>query len=225
MYHVTPVGVLWEGVFLGSSARASFHCHPRGHSSLPFQCCTALTTADAMAASACTDCPPLPARTLPADLACLIVSPTLVGVVMQHSAAAAALLLLAWCLLCWLPEVQLLAYAQRQAPALALAREQQGAQHDSLGAGTSKGESELQAGTGELPPSRGCGGNLCRWPSLGPLLRRQAQAWALHARQPAASAALALALLYLTVCSWCTLMVAYLKSMGLPEGQLALFRG
>ncbi|PRW32971.1 TPR repeat-containing isoform B [Chlorella sorokiniana] len=42
---------------------------------------------------------------------------------------------------------------------------------------------------------------------------------------PTAAAALALALLYFTVLSFGTLMTAYLKSLGLPEAELAVYRG
>ena len=58
------------------------------------------------------------------DLACLIASPIMVGLLMQHRLGAppmvaATLALLTWNLVAWGPEVVLLRYAQRRSAALA----------------------------------------------------------------------------------------------------------
>jgi len=51
------------------------------------------------------------------------------------------------------------------------------------------------------------------------------RAWVLYAHQPAVLAAVSLALLYLTVMSFGTLMTAYLKWRGVSEAWLAVYRG
>lgn len=171
----------------------------------------------------------------------------LVGLLMQHGGgmAGATLALLAWNLLSWGPEGALLRHAQRRSPALAAERPPPAAKQEAAAAAAD---------------STGGGGGLER---LTQLLQCQLRAWALYARQPAAAAALALALLYLTVMSWGTLMTggvagvaslgpackpccltdpllprcllmmcasppgaaAYLKALGLPETELAIYRG
>lgn len=160
------------------------------------------------------------ASPLDADLACLIASPILIGLVMQHSSAAAVLVLLAWGVLCWLPEVYLYSYAHRHSPALATGQPASPTHSGGAGAASSNGS------TTGAPLARS-GGSWCGRQSMrvGALLRQQTQAWAIYARQPAAAAALALALLYLTVCSWGRLMAAYLSTLGLGEARLAMFRG
>ena len=146
------------------------------------------------------------------DLTCLIASPIVVGLLAQHGGglppmAAATLGLLAWNLVSWAPEVMLLRLAQRRSPALAADKKTTAAPHSATSTSASSRahlgwRQRLQGGLG-----------------------RQASAWGLYARQPAAAAALALALLYLTVLSWGTLMTAYVKSLGLPEAELATCRG
>ena len=169
----------------------------------------------------------------------------------------ATLALLAWNLLSWLPEVALLRYAQRRSPALA--RNDRHVGSGSKGAAAAAEAAPAEAGAAATPS----GGDSLS--SSGPL-RRQARAWALYASQPAAAAATALALVYLTVmswggcwqeqaaCKWCrcclrsaavlsrriqsrhipfpthpspagTLMTAYLKALGMPETELAMYRG
>jgi iron-regulated transporter 1 len=146
------------------------------------------------------------------DLTCLIASPIVVGLLAQNGGglppmAAATLGLLAWNLVSWAPEVLLLRLAQRRSPALAADKKAAAAPDSTRSSSASSGaklgwRERLLAG-----------------------LRRQAGAWGLYARQPAAAAALALALLYLTVLSWGTLMTAYVKSLGLPGAELAVYRG
>ena len=156
-------------------------------------------------------------------MTCLIVSPFLIGLVIHHSReAVAALVLLAWCLLCWMPEVKLLTYAHHKSCALAATwpppkqPTHTGPASGSNGADTS-GPRETED-SGEA-----CN---CSWRGkVRPLWQWHTHAWVTYRRQPAFAAALALALLYLTVCSWGTLMTAYLASNGLPESQLAVFRG
>ncbi len=158
--------------------------------------------------------PPLTPR--PADLTCLIASPLMVGLVMQHAGGppmvGSTLALLAWNMLAWPPELLLLRRAQRLSPALAADRPPLHA------AGGSTGSAAGVSASGEGGRGRPRGGPTA-W------LPRQARPWAVYARQPAAAPALALALLYLTVLSWGTLMTAYLKAEGLPEAELALYRG
>ena len=146
------------------------------------------------------------------DLTCLIASPILVGLLAQHGGglppmAAATLGLLAWNLASWAPEVLLLRLAQRHSPELAADKTRAAAPDTNSSSTTS------------------ISGVLGWHQRLLAALRRQAAAWGLYARQPAAAAALALALLYLTVLSWGTLMTAYVKSLGLPEAELAVYRG
>ena len=57
------------------------------------------------------------------------------------------------------------------------------------------------------------------------LLQRQLQSWMAYCRQAVTPAALALALLYLTVLSFGTLMTAYLKWRGMVEAELSVYRG
>ncbi|KAL4422722.1 hypothetical protein ABPG75_008919 [Micractinium tetrahymenae] len=153
------------------------------------------------------------------DLTCLIASPLMVGLVMQYAGGppmvGSTLALLAWNMLAWWPEVLLLRRAQRLSPALAADKPPRRA-----GAGSSE-HADDGAGSGGGTGS----GSSSRDGGLAAALRRQARPWAQYARQPAAAPALALALLYLTVMSWGTLMTAYLKSEGLPEAELALYRG
>lgn len=126
---------------------------------------------------------------------------------------AATLVLLGWNLVSWPPEVLLLKYAQRRSPALAADRPvNRPAAHSSGTAGPAAADDDSKA----KQPGGG---------SRGSGLQRQFAAWALYARQPAAAAALALALLYFTVLSFGTLMTAYLKALGLPEAELAVYRG
>ena len=152
---------------------------------------------------------PLP-NTPMRQLTCLIASPILVGLLMQHGGrqpmAVATAALLAWNLLAWAPEVLLLRRALALSPALAAPR---------------AGDAAKAAAAGSAHPGGG-GGPLRR---AAAAWREQRGAWALYARQPAAAAALALALIYLTVMSWGTLMTAYLKALGLPEAELAVYRG
>jgi iron-regulated transporter 1 len=140
------------------------------------------------------------------DLSCLIASPIMAGLDMQYgSLSAAVLLLLAWNLCSWFPEVLLLRYAQRCSPALAADKPAPAADSSSSSSSSSGG------------------GGICR--RIARSLDQQLQSWTLYACQPAAPAAAALALLYLTVLSWGTLMTAYLKTLGLPEADLAVWRG
>lgn len=122
---------------------------------------------------------------------------------------AATLVLLCWNLISWPFEVMLLQYAQRCSPALAADR------HTKQPAAHGRAAEE----------AAGSGGKAAQQGSSGSSLQRQLAAWALYARQPAAAAALALALLYFTVLSFGTLMTAYLKALGLPEAELAVYRG
>lgn len=145
------------------------------------------------------------------QLTCLIASPILVGLLMQHGGrqpmAAATAALLAWNLLAWAPEVLLLRRALVLSPALAAP-----CAGDAAKAAAAAGSAHSGGGGGPLRHAAAA------W-------REQRGAWALYARQPAAAAALALALIYLTVMSWGTLMTAYLKALGLPEAELAVYRG
>ncbi|GAB4820184.1 hypothetical protein N2152v2_007230 [Parachlorella kessleri] len=68
------------------------------------------------------------------------------------------------------------------------------------------------------------GWNLGAWVPETALLRA-AQRWSPALRQAVTPAALALALLYLTVLSFGTLMTAYLKWRGMAEAELSVYRG
>lgn len=61
--------------------------------------------------------------------------------------------------------------------------------------------------------------------SGGSSLRRQWHSWGTYFSQGVTPAALALALLYLTVMSFGTLMTAYLKWRGMAEAELSIYRG
>lgn len=138
------------------------------------------------------------------DLICLIASPILVGLVMQHGGsqpmAAASFILLVWNLASWPLEVLLLRFAQRSSIALATEKHQR------------------------PEPVADASSDINSSPASNPL-RQHVQGWAVYARQPVVLAALALALLYLTVMSWGALMTAYIKELGLPEAELAIYRG
>lgn len=120
---------------------------------------------------------------------------------MQHGGGrpmvAATLVLLAWNMFSWVPEVLLLRRAQRCCPALAIdptpakqaAKGAAAEAHSSSGSGSGGG---VDTGGGVA-----AGGSLAQ--RLVRPLRQQLAAWALYAQQPAAAAALALALIYLTV--------------------------
>ena len=137
----------------------------------------------------------------------------------QHAGSqpmvAATLVLLGWNLISWPPEVLLLKYAQSASPALAADKpaSSQAAAHSGSAAAAEAAETAGGGKVTQLGSSSRSG------------LQRQLAAWSLYARQPAAAAALALALLYLTVLSFGTLMTAYLKALGMPEAELAVYRG
>eukprot|EP00887_Chlorella_sp_A99_P000187 scaffold13.g187.t1 len=139
--------------------------------------------------------------------------PSQVGLVMTYAPAgagmdAATLMLLAWNMLAWAPECALLAYAQARSPALAAPRTPPPPPAE--GAGPAGGGGGKRAG--------GDDGAAGPW-------RRQLDSWATYFQQPVAPAALALALLYLTVMSFGSLMTAYLKWLGMPEAELSVYRG
>lgn len=139
---------------------------------------------------------------------------------MQHGGGrpmvAATLVLLLWNMVSWAPEVILLRYAQRCSPALAADRR----------AASTEPPNRVAGGVDKAGSANSSvGGTVAGGSRAQRVLQQQLAAWSMYARQPAAAAAAALALLYLTVLSWGTLMTAYIKALGLPEAELALYRG
>lgn len=147
------------------------------------------------------------------DLTCLIVAPVAVGFLMTFGGSRAAVAAIClWNLVVWVPEVALLSYSVRQTPNLR--------------------EGEVPAMTSEetvdqlqLPDQSVYNAQQPIAAKRGNALRRTLDGWHTYAKQLVLPAAFALALLYLTVMSLGLLMTAYLKSLGMTEAVLSLFRG
>jgi solute carrier family 40 (iron-regulated transporter), member 1 len=131
------------------------------------------------------------------DLTALIASPIAVGILMTWGHIQAAVLaIVVYNLGVWLPERALLVRAQAASPAL-------------------QAEKSSAASLESLPSS--------------PMARLSPGVWVdsfrAYVQQPCMPAAVALALLYLTVMSFGSLMTAYLKWRGMREVTLAVYRG
>jgi len=148
------------------------------------------------------------------DLTCLIASPIMVGVLMSWRLDAAIILIAVWNLAAWWPECALLRRAQRASPAL---------EAPNFICSSNRLE------TDDFVSGSGSGAPLADPPSLLQLclhrLRKMFSGMFAYVRQPAVIPACALALLYLTVMSFGTLMTAYLKWRGLGETELSVYRG
>lgn len=131
------------------------------------------------------------------DLSCLIASPIAVGLLMSWRPDAAVIAVCVWNMAAWAPECALLRRAQRASPALAAPQT----------------FSSLSTATKE----KGIWGPIAKVTSIA--------GWMEYLTQPAALAAASLALLYLTVMSFGTLMTAYLNWAGIREVELAVYRG
>jgi iron-regulated transporter 1 len=129
------------------------------------------------------------------DLLCLIGAPIGAGALLARSPGAAVAATAAWSLAAWAPECWLLRRAQAAAAA-------------------------LQAPPEPPPPPDAAAPR--GWHAAA---AAQAEALRLYARQPAAPAGAALALLYLTVMSFGPLMTAFLNWRGLGAAALAEYRG
>lgn len=130
------------------------------------------------------------------DLSCLIASPIAVGLIMSWRTDAAVVAVCVWNLAAWLPECALLRRAQTASPALAATQ--------SFSTISSNGQ-------------KGIWGPIAKVTSIA--------GWVEYLIQPASLAAASLALLYLTVMSFGTLMTAYLNWAGIGEVELAVYRG
>jgi len=130
------------------------------------------------------------------DLTCLIASPIAVGVVMTWRLDAAVVAITLWNITAWAPECYLLQRAQRASPALTAPKHASGKE-------------------GASTPRRSM------WERAGQVFA----GWGAYCAQPVAVPAFALALLYLTVMSFGTLMTAYLKWEGISEAGLSVYRG
>ncbi|GMH45689.1 hypothetical protein BSKO_13652 [Bryopsis sp. KO-2023] len=143
------------------------------------------------------------------DLGCLILAPVLTGFLMTYCGMRIAVMEIAgFNLLAWFPEVLFAKYAQNAAPQLQVQKFETSAPSPEEGdleeplIANSKGEKEK---------------GLATWGVF--------QAIALYYKQKCSLAMFALALLYLTVLSLGLLMTSYLKSLGMSEATLSLYRG
>lgn len=162
------------------------------------------------------------------DLICLIASPIGVGLLMTWKVNAAVVGVLAWNLAAWVPECSLLRRAQEASPALAAPKagariDSQSVRNKSIGgAGSPEQDGDLDIGyTYPSGKSENCFATLRLTERCMDVVR----GWATYVKQPAAPAALSLALLYFTVMSFGTLMTAYLKWSGMKEAELSIYRG
>ena len=140
------------------------------------------------------------------DLTCLIASPIGVGLLMTWRMDAAVGGVLLWNLLAWWPECRLLHRAMDSSPVL----------H------ASKGSSSIT--TTNNNNNNSVFNNLQQHIRLIERAKNQIAGWRAYARQPACTAALSLALIYLTVMSFGTLMTAWVKWSGITEVELSIWR-
>eukprot|EP00898_Chlorokybus_atmophyticus_P002489 jgi/Chlat1/3240/Chrsp22S03423 len=167
------------------------------------------------------------------DLCCLVLAPIAVGAVMSSmSARAAALLIAGWNIVSGVGEYALLVYVYKQVPALQVKSTAGGSkQHQrdfgmqNLGqyerVGADDAEAEITSTYQERKKA-----TLTRLVEAITTHAVQAlSSWRVYWKQETFLPALSLALLYLTVLSFGTLMTAYLKSTGVNELQLAAARG
>jgi len=163
------------------------------------------------------------------DLSCLIASPIAVGLLMTYRVDAAIIGVLVWNAAAWIPECSLLKRAQNASPVLAAMKPSlDSAGSSDATANGNKDKTSISIGADAFFPSdfRSIKLYSC-WADLKIIERIQTQLSSLTAyiQQPAAPAALSLALLYLTVMSFGTLMTAYLKWSGIQEAELSIYRG
>jgi iron-regulated transporter 1 len=169
------------------------------------------------------------------DLTCLIASPIAVGLLMTYRIDAAIIGVLVWNVAAWVPECTLLKRAQNASPVLAapkpsLDSSSAGSRgnNKTLNPNNNSNSSSKSIGSDTFVPSEDRSSKLrsC-WANLKIIERIQTQfsGWGAYIQQPAAPAALSLALLYLTVMSFGTLMTAYLKWSGIKEAELSIYRG
>jgi solute carrier family 40 (iron-regulated transporter), member 1 len=161
------------------------------------------------------------------DLACLIASPIGVGLLMTYRIDAAIIGVLVWNVAAWIPECSLLKRAQMASPVLSASRifpDIGYANRNYTNSNSTTNGANLVSSTS---PSEQTNKLFSSWTSLKLItrLKTQLSGWAAYIQQPAAPAALSLALLYLTVMSFGTLMTAYLKWSGLKEAELSIYRG
>ncbi|CAK0739466.1 hypothetical protein CVIRNUC_001168 [Coccomyxa viridis] len=131
------------------------------------------------------------------DLTCVIASPIMAGLLMTFGSIRLAIAgILMWNMLAWWPECRLLELAQQLSPVL---REQ-----------------ELAAASEEEPKMS--------VEAVRSFVAKSGEAWAVYRSQAVFPAAVALALLYLSVLSFGLLMTAYLKWRGMLETTLSLYR-
>ncbi|CAL8460950.1 g481 [Coccomyxa elongata] len=131
------------------------------------------------------------------DLTCLIASPVMASLIMTlASIRVAVVAILVWNMLAWWPECRLLQLAQHFSPLL---RQQ-----------------ELAPASQEAPR--------LSLKSFRNSVAQSREAWQIYRSQAVFPAALALAMLYLTVMSFGLLMTAYLKWRGMLEATLGLYR-
>lgn len=163
------------------------------------------------------------------DLTCLIASPIGVGLLMAYRLDAAIIGVLVWNVAAWIPECSLLKRAQNASPVLATPKPSfSGADSSGTTANGNNNNTNRRSGSDAFVPNEYRSSKLgsC-WANLKVVERIQTQlsGWAAYIHQPAAPAALSLALLYLTVMSFGTLMTAYLKWSGIKEAELSIYRG
>jgi iron-regulated transporter 1 len=155
------------------------------------------------------------------DLTCLIASPIGVGLLMTYGTIEAAIIgVLLWNIAAWAPECFLLKRAQSASPVLSAPKR--------VGSSTNGNPHNSTNGTDNFSEDSTNNSTVFScWENLKIVERIQTQlsGWAAYIQQPAAPAALSLALLYLTVMSFGTLMTAYLKWSGLKEAELSIYRG
>lgn len=134
------------------------------------------------------------------DLSCSILAPILSGVLMSvFSTTIAVIEILIYNIIVWFPQVALLQFAYVRAPQL----------HRKMSIEDEKSLTQDEVG----------------WKRWWEYLKSLWNGFGLYLKQRSVLAALALAILHLTVLSFGVLMTAYVKWLGLTEAVLSLYRG
>ena len=168
------------------------------------------------------------------DLVCLILSPLFVGLIMTHGPVASVWWVWLWHVVAWWPECFFLEKAQRLCPYLAMVESSSpDGDHGTILESTARTGVAATSDNG-IDSHRQHSRMRQRLNSMVDKFKyylhldrrnRGINCFALYWKQWALPAAVALALLYLTVMSFGILMTAYLKWKGLGETTLALYRG
>ncbi|KAK9817604.1 hypothetical protein WJX74_011025 [Apatococcus lobatus] len=165
------------------------------------------------------------------DLSCSIAAPIAAGFLMTMASTRAAVMVISlWNAAACLPECLLLGHALKHSAALRAPKEhQKELELQALGVfsagytNPAAAAAAAAAGLANHPPTHSMGSHLLS--AARAWLQSLWGSWRAYWTQPTFAAAIALALLYLTVLSLGLLMTAYIKDQGLTEAELAVERG